>query len=217
MKILAIADVHGDIAKTKRLVKMMDSINPDVIVLAGDITQFGPRESAKDVLGELEKSKKQVLAIIGNNDTTDVREELKEKGIDMHNKALEMEGVGFVGFQGPQAMSLGGMRILNYDPIHYKLKDIKKCDQRVMISHVPPAETKADVLFTGQHVGSDFLRETIEDEEPDLLICGHIHEARSVDKIGNTTVVNTGALCEGYAAIINLQGRTSDVEFLRIE
>ena len=62
------------------------------------------------------------------------------------------------------------MYILNYDPIHYKLKDIKKCDQRVMISHVPPADTTLDVLFTGQHVGSDFLRETIEEEKTSFTV-----------------------------------------------
>lgn len=217
MRILAISDVHGDLARTKRLVKMMDSINPDLVVLAGDITQFGPRDSANKILKELQSSKKQILAIVGNNDTEEVRAELESMGIDMHNKALEVESVGFVGFQGPSALRLGGLQVLNYDPVHYKLKDLRNCEQRVMISHIPPSDTSVDVLFTGQHVGSDFLRDTIESEQPDLLICGHIHEAKGVDNIGNTKIVNTGALCEGYAALIKLNGRNTEVEFLRVD
>ncbi len=217
MRILAISDVHGDLEKTKHLVEMMDSIDPDLIVLAGDITQFGPAKSANDILSELKKSEKQVLAIVGNNDTADVKEELKRMGIDIHNQALEVGDVGFVGFEGPRSIRLGGMHIINYDPVQYKLKDLKACRKRVMISHVPPINTTTDRLFSGQHAGSDFLRETLENEKPDLLICGHIHEGRGIDKVGKTTVVNTGALVEGYATLIDLKNKEPEIEFLRID
>ena len=217
MKILAISDVHGDLERTKRLVKMVDSVKPDVIVVAGDLTQFGPKSTAKKVISELEKSNCKILAIMGNNDTKEVGDELKHSGHDMHNKALEIEHIGFVGFHGPNSIRLGGMQVLNYDPVHYKLRDLASCDKRVMISHLPPYNTSLDKLFSGQHVGSEFLRETVENEQPDLVICGHIHEGRGTEKIGSTLMVNTGAFCDGYAALIDMDGREPKVEFLQIK
>ena len=44
-----------------------------------------------------------------------------------------------------------------------------------------------------------------EDRKPILAISGHIHEAYGVDKIGNTCVINPGALCDGRFAIVEIK------------
>ena len=48
------------------------------------------------------------------------------------------------------------------------------------------------------------LRRFIEERQPDLFICGHIHEDRGEAKIGSTKVINVGEMRRGYAAIIEL-------------
>lgn len=63
--------------------------------------------------------------------------------------------------------------------------------------HCPPFQTRCDVLFNGQHIGSAALRRWIERCQPLLTLHGHIHESPRVsgaffDRIGKTTVVNPG-------------------------
>lgn len=49
------------------------------------------------------------------------------------------------------------------------------------------------------------MRETIERNKPILSLSGHIHEARSIDEIGKTKVVNPGPISDGYATEIIFQ------------
>ena len=61
-----------------------------------------------------------------------------------------------------------------------------------------------DRLGTGEHVGSTALRALIEREQPDLVLCGHIHESRAIDEIGATTVVNPGPVASGHYALVEV-------------
>jgi len=49
---------------------------------------------------------------------------------------------------------------------------------------------------------STAVREFIEKYQPDIVVCGHIHESRAVDSIGKTRIVNVGMAEKGYFAII---------------
>ena len=155
-----------------------------------------------------------VFAIPGNEDPDEVREVMKKLDFDFHGKAAMVEDVKFIGFEGARWIETGEGVFVSYDPVHEFLKD--KRGKKVLITHVPPFDTETDKLWTGHHVGSPFLRSLIEDYQPDLVICGHVHEARGVDRIGKTTIVNTGCLADGYAAWIELK-REPEVTFLKIE
>ena len=48
------------------------------------------------------------------------------------------------------------------------------------------------------------LREFVEQYKPILVVTGHIHESKGVDKIGETTVLNPGALLEGSYSVVTL-------------
>jgi Icc-related predicted phosphoesterase len=56
----------------------------------------------------------------------------------------------------------------------------------------------------GTHVGSKSVRDFIEREQPDVVICGHIHEARGQDAIGRSKIVNCGPASKGYYAVIEI-------------
>ena len=57
--------------------------------------------------------------------------------------------------------------------------------------------TKTDLLPSGKHVGSESLRKIIEEFQPTINLCGHIHESMAIDKIGKTTIINPGMLKRG--------------------
>ena len=53
-------------------------------------------------------------------------------------------------------------------------------------------------------MGSTAVRDFIDASRPALVVCGHIHEARGIDKLGDTTVVNCGTAYRGHYAIADL-------------
>ncbi|MDY6761506.1 MAG: metallophosphoesterase family protein, partial [Candidatus Nanohaloarchaea archaeon] len=62
----------------------------------------------------------------------------------------------------------------------------------------------ADRTSEGDHVGSEALRELMAEGNLDLVLCGHIHEARTVDEVDGTTVVNPGPVQQGQYARLEL-------------
>ena len=212
MKILAVADIHGDLKKLYTLINNLKE-KPDIVVVAGDLTPFGTKDLVPKIKSALDKTAPYVFMIPGNEDPKDVRKEMDKLKIDMHNKSKKIGDTTLVGFEGERWLEEGNQVFGVYDPVHKILKKIK--GKTILISHVPPFETKADILWTGRHVGSPFLKSLVEDYQPDLVICGHIHESRCVDKVGKTKIVNTGALSEGYAAWIDT--KNLDVSFFKIK
>jgi hypothetical protein len=56
-------------------------------------------------------------------------------------------------------------------------------------------------------VGSAVIRSFVEREQPDLVLCGHIHESRGSDRIGRTQVVNPGPALARHYAVVEADGR----------
>ena len=81
------------------------------------------------------------------------------------------------------------------------LADISGCEVRIFCPHAPPHGTACDLLRPGEHVGSPALRALVEREQPDLVLSGHIHEARSLDRLGAAQVVNPGPVASGHYAV----------------
>ncbi|MGH3064888.1 MAG: metallophosphoesterase family protein [Gaiellaceae bacterium] len=48
------------------------------------------------------------------------------------------------------------------------------------------------------------LRALVEREQPDLVLCGRIHESRGEDTIGASRVVNPGPVAVGHYAIVDI-------------
>jgi len=74
----------------------------------------------------------------------------------------------------------------------------------ILVSHTPPKNTKLDAAFSGEHVGSSSVRQFIEDKQPSIVFCGHIHEARGIDRIGSTVIVNPGPARHSQCAVASL-------------
>jgi Icc-related predicted phosphoesterase len=97
--------------------------------------------------------------------------------------------------------------------VHSKIAE--KFEKLILMSHVPPYNTLLDTTKTGIHVGSRSVRQFIEEHNVDLVISGHVHEARSIDRLGKTVLVNPGPALQGNYAIITI-GKEIDVKLEHI-
>jgi Icc-related predicted phosphoesterase len=206
MIIVGLTDIHGHIrALSQLLPKLPDA---DVILLAGDLTNFGDKQDAVEVLDIIRQYTERVIAIPGNCDRPSVGKYLKEEGISLDGKCLNIDNVSFVGVGGslpcpgrtPNELAEEEFkRLLNL--CRY---DIKADTHVVLLTHQPPYGTQADLIGTGRHVGSTSIRRFIDEIKPAVCICGHIHEARSEDKAGDTIVLNPGPADRGYYACVEI-------------
>ncbi len=86
----------------------------------------------------------------------------------------------------------------------------------VFLLHNPPLNTKTDFSSSGTHAGSQVIRDYAERLKPQIIFHGHIHEARGVDKIQDSYVVNPGPAFQGYYAMAELDDRKVAVELHRV-
>ncbi len=189
MKLLAFSDLHTDLDGAARLVEM--SRDADVVVAAGDLASVHRGlEETVDVLAEIDVP---TVLVPGNNET---REALAEAcaGWDaatvLHGEAAEIGGVEFFGLGA-------GVPITPWD-WSYDLDEGEAAEMlsglaegAVLVVHSPP---KGHVdTSDGKHLGSEAVLRAIEERQPRLALCGHIHESWGrISTIGRTRVVNLG-------------------------
>ncbi|SCG86041.1 metallophosphoesterase family protein [Methanobacterium congolense] len=218
MKILAVSDIHG---KYHKILNYLKSNHVDLIIIAGDITNFGPSELGEEILNEISSFNIPVLAIPGNCDQTCIYNEIdNSNAVNIHGRNVVIKDVGICGFGGsnptPFETPLEFEEIQIYEEAKKTLERIKDQKITLFVTHAPPKDTMADLLPSGDHVGSEAVRRIIEELQPTLNICGHIHEAKGEDKIGETCIINPGQLSEGNACLIDIND-SEDVTHVRHE
>jgi Icc-related predicted phosphoesterase len=207
MKILAVGDLHG---YYKNILDYLKENKVDLVIITGDITQFGPSELGEEILNEISSFDVPVLAIPGNCDPESIHSKIESsKAVNIHGRHVIIEDIGICGFGGsnptPFNTPLEFEEVQIYDEARKVYKEIKDQKITLFVTHAPPYGTKADMLPSGDHAGSTSIRKIIEEFQPTLNVCGHIHESRGMDKIGKTKVVNPGELPEGYGCLIEIQ------------
>lgn len=205
-RIMAIADIHGNMEMIERAGDIIREA--DILIVAGDITHTGRVSEARNIIGLLESYNKNILAVHGNWDEPAVEAYLREKGIGLHARGLVINGIGFFGLGGSSPTPIPMRSIYREDEIPELLQkgfpETAGAALRVLISHAPPRGIR-DKTFLYLRGGSRALRSFIEMERVDLCVCGHIHEARGVERFNDTLVVNAGAFKQGSYALIEIQ------------
>lgn len=224
MDILVVSDIHNDVESMLSYIDKVALLDFDVIVCPGDFTDFNlpkgfeRKDITNLVLEELNILKKPILALPGNQDE-EIIPVLEEKKVSLHGKGIIIKGVGFYGYGGaktPFSTSL--------EPSEEEIKAglekaygmIKKCKTKVQVTHIPPARTKIDLLYTGAHVGSEVVRKFIEDKQPAAAIGAHVHEAKGVDEIENTKLLNSGRFPEGYCGLISIKNEKVSAKIINL-
>ncbi len=202
MKIIAITDIHGRQDYGSVVEKAI--IESDLVVIAGDITDFGAEKEADIIIEKIKVLNDNILAVSGNCDHDGVSLSLQHHGIDLQGKSKIINGIALYGLGGSNKTPFATPQEYSDDKLGMALNNFSKLDNakyHILISHPPPAKTQVDKTIFGLHVGSIVVRAFIEKFEPDLVICGHIHEATGVDKIGKTIIINPGPFPKHYAII----------------
>lgn len=199
MKVLAVADIHGSQYRLNLVLKNVARYQPDLVVVCGDITQFGPGELATTLLDQIPV---QTLAIPGNIDTFDVDEGItKSNATNLHQRRVVVQGIPFVGIGREIPTPLKDLMIVD-GKAQKPLQEIVDSTS-VLVTHYPPFKLQ-DKIFIGTHGGNKELRSLVDTSKPLLVLCGHIHEDPGVTQTEKTTVVNCSLGKRTEGAIIEI-------------
>lgn len=211
---VVLGDIHDDIDRFAEIPELPEA---DGVIVTGDITVGGGVKQAERVLDVIARHNPHVLAQIGNMDRAEVTDWLAGKGWNLHAAVLELAptvaifGVGastFTPFGTPSEFPESHFATWLDDA----WKRARNWPKTVLVSHNPPKDTLCDVLPNGMHVGSTAVREFIQETQPDICLCGHIHEARGLDRIGRTVVINPGNFGAGGYVVLRCNAGTLSAE-----
>ena len=212
MRIYAVADIHGHSDKIALVRYNTLQLNPDVLVVAGDITNY---IGSAEILAQLNDIPVPVLAVRGNTDLSKVEKMLEDfpNISPLHLRKVTIGSTPFVGVSGCIPIPFSSRICLNEMQVIEKLKPLIKSNS-VLVAHPPPWGT-LDEVFGRFHAGCRSMTKVIKMCRPMLMICGHIHERPGSVFIGETLVVNC-ALGKNHAgAMIELDnGNNLKVEML---
>ena len=190
MKILAFTDIHGKREIVNEIIRKDINEKPDLLVCAGDLSDFG--RHIDRIAANLNKLNKTILIIPGNHETDEEISRICKDNkniINIHKGVYEKDGYLFFGY--------GGGGFSKEDPrfertsLKFK-KEMEKGKKIILITHAPIYNTKLDLL-NGEHIGNKSTRRFIDDVQPELVICGHLHENEMItDYIKKTKIVNPG-------------------------
>jgi uncharacterized protein len=218
MKSISFGDVH---MATRNLARMDDEMrDTDLVIISGDLTNFGGAEDARKVLDEVRGACANVLALAGNLDLAEVFPFLEREGVSLHGRGIVVNGAGIFGCGGSTITPFHTPSEFSEDEVYETLRrgyqQVRDAHPLLMICHTPPFNTKCDRIMSGKPVGSTAARKFIEEFKPDLCISGHIHESAAVDSIGPTRILNAGPFKGGGYIVVKLSGREVDarLEFL---
>ncbi len=213
MRIIAFTDIHGSFDAVVRALENEKEF--DVIVVGGDLTTYGTPAEARQGIEHLRRFGKPLLVVAGNMDPPGLETEFDTLGVSINARGVVLGSVGFFGVSAAPISRLKTPNEISEEEIARRAdagwKDVAACPVRVFVPHAPPAKTKLDRTFLGLHVGSTAVRQAIERYKPELVLCGHIHEARGVDRIDNSVIVNCGPGGKGSYAVADV-GKEIHVE-----
>jgi Icc-related predicted phosphoesterase len=200
--VVGVTDIHGNVAALDKMSGAFEEA--DVVLLTGDLTHFGRRADAADVIGAARRHNPNVLAVAGNCDYPEVDRYLDSAGVGLGSQNRLIDGVAFIGAGGsipcpgrtPNELSEAELGRC----LEIACTDLPHGLPLVMVCHQPPLDTAVDVARRGVHVGSRAVREFVEARMPLVCFTGHIHEAAGQDSIGPTRLVNPGPARNGSYA-----------------
>ena len=205
MSVLLIADLHGQFGKLDSFL----SLEPDLVIISGDITHFGPIDSALSVFSCIDVP---CFVVPGNCDPREILDVFEESSaVSLHGSALTVGKLSFVGLGGSNPTPFSTPCEYSEEEIDAILTEaISHMDRNmyhVLVSHAPPKG--ALDLINGMHVGSESIRKHLK--QFDLVCCAHIHEQRGVEELEGVKVVNPGQASEGQCALLTFSEEEKEI------
>ncbi len=213
MRIAYLVDVHGRFDAVPEAISAIGAV--DALVVGGDLTNAGAPDEVARAVESWRPLAPAVLAVAGNMDSPAIDARLVELGVSLHGRGVVLgEGIGLHGVSASGPTPLDTPHEVSEDELGRQAlaghAQVAGCRVRIFCPHSPPHGTACDRLRSGAHVGSRSLRAFVEDAQPDLVLCGHIHESRGEDAIGRARIANPGPAFAGRYAVVDV-GETVSV------
>jgi uncharacterized protein len=211
VRIAYVVDVHD---RFEAVSEALAEAGPlDVLLVGGDITTFGSPDDAERAIELWHPLASRLFAVAGNMDSPAIDERLAALGVSFDGRGAVLDDVGFAGVSAAPLSPLHTPYEISEDELRDRgetgLGEIREAGTRIFCPHAPPLDTACDRLRSGEHVGSSAVRELVEREQPDLVLCGHIHESRGTDEIGASRIVNPGPVAAGHFVLVAVEGAIS--------
>lgn len=199
LKVAAMADLHVREEQTEPHREVLAEICrvADVLVLAGDLTDFGKPAEARMVAHELRSCSIPVVAVLGNHDyesgqPDEVKAIVADAGVHvLDGSVVEIDGVGFVGVKG-FAGGFGRRMLAAFGEPAYKhfvkeavdealrlenaMRTVRAERAMVVLHYAPIPETIAgEPLEIYPFLGSSRLAEVIDRFTVSAVVHGHAH------------------------------------------
>lgn len=196
VRFLAFSDHHADPRLQAKMYDTAKKENIDLVFIPGDFSTQGMDQVPKNMVGPFLSLKSKVYVLHGNHET-----EASVKFVEQKYQLNPFEGfihkdVGFFGAGGADIGPFPTDDSDIFDVLQKSHDKVKNAKKKVMITHVHPRGSIIEKMCPVEETGSAAVRKAIDLFKPDLLICGHIHEAGGIEEnIGNTRVVSVA--CTG--------------------
>ena len=199
MRIAALADLHFSPQSYDRLREPLSHVRDeaDVLVLAGDLTNYGKPDEMDSLLNALVRLRIPTIAVLGNHDYESGRhEELIKMMVTAGLKVLdgssyERDGVGFAGTKGfpggfgrgvltafgePEVKAFVQAALDEALKLERALAQLRAPKRVVVVHYAPIAETvKGEPLEIFPYLGSARLAEVIDRHGAEVVFHGHAH------------------------------------------
>jgi Icc-related predicted phosphoesterase len=202
MRIAAVADLHFSPQSYDRIREPMARVRDeaDVLILAGDLTNYGKPEEMVSLLNAVVRLRVPTIAVLGNHDYESGQEQeliklMSAEGIKvLDGSSYERDGVGFAGTKGffggfgrgaltafgePAVKAFVQAGIEEALKLERALSQIR-AEKRVVVTHYAPI---ADTVYGEPveiypYLGSSRLAEVIDRFGAQLALHGHAHHGK---------------------------------------
>lgn len=202
MRIAATADLHFTATQHGTLLDQLGRVrdSADVLVVAGDLTNFGQPEEMEPLLNVIVRSRIPTVMVLGNHDyesgkQNELTRMMANAGIKvLDGTAYERDGVGFAGTKGfPGGFGRGVLTAFGEPEVKQfvqaaidealKLERAMaqlRSQKRVVVLHYSPiaATVQGESAEIMPFLGTSRLAEVVDRHGADLVIHGHAHHGR---------------------------------------
>jgi Icc-related predicted phosphoesterase len=220
IRLAAVGDLHCKKGSVGTIGPWLSAVNEraDVLLLLGDLTDYGTVEEAQVLAKELSVVRLPMIAVLGNHDfesgkedeVTAILEEARVRVLGGDNISIEVEGVGFTGTKGFcggfGAHTLGhwgegAIKRFVQETIDEALKlesglARMRTSERVVLLHYSPVkgtiEGEPPEIFP--YLGCSRLEEPILRYPVNAVFHGHAHRGQLESKTANGTPVYNVAM-----------------------
>ena len=203
MKIAAIGDLHvveDDVAPYRQLFEEISG-TADVLVLCGDLTNFGKTSEAEILAEDISTCTIPVLGVLGNHDyevgqPEEVARILHESGMTvLDEQAVEIEGIGFAGVKGfiggfgrgelapfgePIVKAFVDEAVNEARKLENALRSLRTEKVFVVLHYSPVADTlEGEPIEIFQYLGSQRLADALDRfDNIEAVVHGHAHHGK---------------------------------------